>query len=66
VQSIDLDEIPLTGPLQDVLNAVKVTIEKRMITETLERHGWNKSQTARDLDINYKTLLNKIREYGIE
>lgn len=66
VQSVNLDEIPLTGSLQDVLNTVKYTIEKRMITETLRTNGWNKSQTARDLNINYKTLLNKIKEYEIE
>ena len=66
VQLVNLDEIALEGSLQEVMSNVRYTIEKRMISETLKRNGWNKSQTARNLSINYKTLLNKIKEYGIE
>ncbi|MBN1297987.1 sigma-54-dependent Fis family transcriptional regulator [bacterium] len=66
VKMVDLQSIPMDGSLQDVMSAVRYTIEKKLISETLKRNGWNRSQSARDLGINYKTLLHKIKEFGIE
>jgi transcriptional regulator with GAF, ATPase, and Fis domain/tetratricopeptide (TPR) repeat protein len=41
-------------------------LERRMIAEALERHGWNKARTARELGLSYPTLLAKIRGFNLE
>jgi transcriptional regulator with GAF, ATPase, and Fis domain/tetratricopeptide (TPR) repeat protein len=41
-------------------------LERRMISETLERNRWNKARTARDLGLSYPTLLAKIRTFELE
>ena len=39
--------------------------EKRFIIRTLVECDWNKSKAAKALRIDYKTLFNKLREYGL-
>lgn len=41
-------------------------IEKEAILATLEATGGNKSETARRLKINRKTLHNKLKDYGVD
>lgn len=41
-------------------------MEREMIRTTLEETAGNKSQTAKELGIARQTLLNKIKEYGLE
>ncbi len=41
-------------------------IEKSMIEKTLRETKGNKSKAARKLGIDYKTILRKIRSYGID
>jgi transcriptional regulator with PAS, ATPase and Fis domain len=41
-------------------------LERRMISEALDRHRWNKSKAARELGLSYPTLLAKIRSLEIE
>jgi DNA-binding NtrC family response regulator len=41
-------------------------LERDLITQALGRTGGNRSKAARLLDISYKALLYKIRDYGIE
>jgi len=41
-------------------------LEKRMIAEGLERNGWNKARTSRELGLSYPTLLAKIRLFKLE
>lgn len=40
-------------------------LEKRMISESLVRNGWNRSSAAAELGISYPTLLKKIRDLRI-
>ncbi len=40
-------------------------LEERFISATLQRHGWNKSATARQLGIERTTLDRKLKKYGI-
>jgi len=42
------------------------TLEKKMIRDALERTKGNKTRSAGLLDISYRSLFDKIREYGIE
>jgi len=39
--------------------------EKRMITEALERTGWNRTAAAEVLHITRRTIFNKIEKYAI-
>jgi transcriptional regulator with GAF, ATPase, and Fis domain/Tfp pilus assembly protein PilF len=40
-------------------------LEKRIISESLIRNGWNRSLSASELGISYPTLLKKIRDLDI-
>jgi two-component system response regulator HydG len=53
-----VQNIPADQPLEE--------IEKRAIIATLKSTGGNKSETARRLGINRKTLHNKLKRYGLE
>jgi len=39
--------------------------EKEIVLRTLEELNWNRKQAARQLDISYKALLNKLRRWEI-
>jgi DNA-binding NtrC family response regulator len=39
--------------------------EKRVLKKALESTNWNRKRTAALLDISYKSLLNKIKEYKL-
>ncbi len=40
--------------------------ERRVILAALNANGWNRQQTAEQLDINRTTLYKKIRRYGLD
>ncbi len=52
-------------PLQVAANRPLNEIEKEAILATLKDSGGNKSETARRLGINRKTLHKKLKDYGI-
>jgi two-component system response regulator AtoC len=41
-------------------------LEQELITQALNRTGGNRTQASRLLDISYKALLYKIKDYGID
>lgn len=43
-----------------------IDMEKALIRRALARHTGNKAAAARALELSYKALLYKIREYGID
>ncbi|MEO5657777.1 MAG: sigma-54 dependent transcriptional regulator, partial [Nitrospiria bacterium] len=59
-------EVPLEGTLRDVSGAAVRMVETRMIRKVLKGTGGNKSRASQLLGVSYKTLLTKIKEYGIE
>ncbi|MBN1355477.1 sigma-54-dependent Fis family transcriptional regulator [bacterium] len=65
-EPFDLSEIHLEGALHTVVERSRRLVERRMIRTALERNGWNKTLAAKELGINYKTLLTKIKELNIE
>jgi transcriptional regulator with PAS, ATPase and Fis domain len=40
-------------------------VERKKILRALEANDGNKSKTAEDLGVSYKTLLNKIKDYSL-
>jgi two-component system response regulator AtoC len=60
-----LQQLDLSGTLSDVAYRVLSLVERRKIASALAANDGNKSRTAEDLGISYKTLLNKMKEYSL-
>ncbi len=60
------DAISFTGSLAEVSGAAVRSVESRIIKKVLTECGGNKSRAAEKLQVSYKTLLTKIKEYQIE
>lgn len=58
-------EVVASAP-DDDLRAVAQQAEKQAILTALERNGFNKSRTAEMLNIDRKTLYNKLKVFGID
>ncbi|MBI5197778.1 MAG: sigma-54-dependent Fis family transcriptional regulator [Nitrospirae bacterium] len=54
------------GSLQEAASAAARAAETRMIRQVLSETGGNKSRASEILQVSYKTLLTKIKDYGIE
>jgi len=65
-EEIGLESLPTEGTLQEVSGAATQFIESRMIRKVLKETGGNKTKAADILKVSYKTLLTKIKDYGIE
>ncbi len=61
-----IKEIPLEGSLHDVSAAATRLVESKMIRKVLRKTEGNKSRAAEILQVSYKTLLTKIKDYAIE
>lgn len=61
------DKFSINGimPLKVACNKVVEQVEKEMILRALKEYKYNKTKVAEVLQIDYKTLYNKIKEYGI-
>src|ERR1700693_5684696 len=53
------------GGLKSLARSAKDEAEGEAIRQTLEQTNWNRKQAAAILQISYKALLYKIRQYGI-
>ena len=60
-----LEQLDLSGTLSEVAHRALHLVERKKILAALEANGGNKSRTAEDLGVSYKTLLNKLKDYGI-
>jgi two-component system response regulator AtoC len=68
------DEVPAAPPaastdgrrLADVAREAALAAERVAISDTLRQVHWNRRKAAQILGVSYKTLLNKIKETGIE
>ena len=61
-QSIDFSKV---RSLKDTIDGIVERYEKQIVQEFLHKNGYNKSKTARDLDITRKTLAQKIEKFGL-
>ncbi len=64
-QAETIQQLDLSGTLSEVAHRALRLVERKKIARALEANLGNKSKTAEDLGVSYKTLLNKIKEYGI-
>ncbi len=58
--------LDLSGSLSEVSNRASRAAERVKIKQALDLSNWNKAQAAEALDVSYKTLLNKVKEYELE
>jgi two-component system response regulator HydG len=61
-----LNVVEAAFPVTTDLKVIAETNERSVIVATLEKVHYNKSKAARMLNIDRKTLYNKLRQYGIE
>jgi len=52
-------------PLREVVRQHLALLERRVLTEAMHSAAGNKAQAARMLKIDYKTIHQKLKEYGI-
>ena len=67
----DMDDVPPPPGadgrrLSDVAREAALSAERTIIADTLRQVHWNRRKAAQLLGVSYKTLLNKIKETGIE
>jgi DNA-binding NtrC family response regulator len=58
--------LSMSGPLERVAKEALRIAESKRIIEALKETRGNKTRAAEILQVSYKTLLTKIKEYGIE
>ena len=56
---------PAGSRLADIAKAAALQAERVIIDDTLRQVSWNRRRAAEQLGVSYKTLLNKIKECGI-
>lgn len=65
VAAESFNELDTSGTLAEVAERAVHFVERRKITEVLRACGGNKTRAAEALGVSYKTLLTKIKDYGI-
>jgi DNA-binding NtrC family response regulator len=53
-------------PLREIVRRNTMRVEREVIARTLRQVGGNKAKAARALQVDYKTIQSKVKEYGIE
>ncbi|MBI5849080.1 MAG: sigma-54-dependent Fis family transcriptional regulator [Nitrospirae bacterium] len=61
-----LRNLPADGTLEEVMKEATRIVETQRITKALKDTKGNKTKAAEILQVSYKTLLTKIKDYGIE
>ncbi|MDX9759543.1 MAG: sigma-54 dependent transcriptional regulator [Bacteroidota bacterium] len=65
ITEIDESDLEHGMPLKDHVRKHTAQIERQILLETLKRTGWNKAKAARILQIDYKTMQTKVKEYKL-
>jgi DNA-binding NtrC family response regulator len=60
------EQVDLSGSLTDVTRRAIVEVERRKIQASLKEAGGQKPRAADLLQVSYKTLLQKLKDYGID
>ena len=59
------DQIDLTGTMTEAVRRVTGEVERRKVEQALKDAGGNKQQAAAALQVTYKTLIQKQKDYEI-
>jgi DNA-binding NtrC family response regulator len=59
------DRIDLGGTLMDALRRVTTEVERRKVERALKEAAGNKQRAASALQVSYKTLIQKQKDYGL-
>jgi len=59
------EDVSGTGGLKHLVRNLKGGAEHAAIAQALEKTGWNRKAAAGDLQISYKALLYKIKQYNL-
>ena len=51
--------------LKEIVAQSKTAVEREVLSKTLLQTGGNKAKAARLLQVDYKTVRTKIKQYGI-
>jgi len=60
------EHVPIDGPLHEIAQAATRIAESRRIRQVLKQTNGNKTRAAEVLQVSYKTLLTKIKDYQLE
>lgn len=63
--SAQLQSLDLSGSLFEVTQRTIQSVERRKIQAALAANDNNKTRTAEDLGVSYKTLLTKLKDYDL-
>jgi DNA-binding NtrC family response regulator len=55
----------VTESLKEIARGAARAAERKALVEVLDRAHWNRAKASRILKVSYKTLRNKIAEYGL-
>jgi DNA-binding NtrC family response regulator len=76
LETKDDSSLPPVGPpdmfaerpagLKSLVRSLKDEAEMQAIRQALEQTNWNRKKAASMLNISYKALLYKIRQYGLD
>jgi DNA-binding NtrC family response regulator len=65
VAAVSPQEVPNGAGLKEMVRNLKGDAESTAIAQVLEGVGWNRKAAANDLQISYKALLYKIKQYDL-
>ncbi|MFO7875931.1 MAG: sigma-54 dependent transcriptional regulator [Desulfovermiculus sp.] len=51
--------------MRDIRDSIVKEVEKQIIDQTLDGTDWNRKEASRVLGLSYRSLLYKIKEYGL-
>jgi DNA-binding NtrC family response regulator len=64
--AMEPETLPFVGPLHEVSQRASQRAEREYIRRILREHAGNKTRAAEALQVSYKTLLTKIKDYGLQ
>ncbi|MBN1408732.1 MAG: sigma-54-dependent Fis family transcriptional regulator [Calditrichaceae bacterium] len=66
IRAAEPEEVDEDVDLEKGLSYLVENYERKIIINALEKNGFNKFQTARQLQMNRSTFLSKLKKYGIQ
>ena len=66
IRAAEVEEVDDDVDLDKGLSYLVENYERKLIVNALEKNGFNKFQTAKQLQMNRSTFLSKLKKYGIQ